>query len=44
MRDKIIHFYFGVKWEIVWSAIKNEIPLLKEKIETILKEVEKNEG
>ena len=44
MRDKIIHFYFGVKWEIVWSVIKNEIPLLKEKIETILKEVEKNEG
>ena len=44
MGDKIIHFYFGVKWEIVWSVIKNEIPLLKEKIETILKEVEKNEG
>ncbi|MEW6556190.1 MAG: DUF86 domain-containing protein [Elusimicrobiota bacterium] len=37
MRDKIIHFYFGVKWEIVWSVIKNEIPLLKEKIEKIIK-------
>ena len=40
MRDKIIHFYFGVKWEIVWSVIRNEIPLLKEKIETIIKEME----
>jgi len=40
MRDKIIHFYFGIKWEIVWSVIKNNLPELKEKIETILKEIE----
>jgi len=40
MRDKIIHFYFGVKWEIVWDVIKNEIPLLKEKIEKILNGIE----
>jgi uncharacterized protein with HEPN domain len=26
MRDKIIHFYFGVNWEIIWSVVKNEIP------------------
>jgi uncharacterized protein with HEPN domain len=41
MRDKIIHFYFGVKWDIVWSVIKNKIPELKTKIETILKDLEK---
>lgn len=40
MRDKIIHFYFGMKWEIVWDVIKNEIPALKEKIERIIKEIE----
>lgn len=41
MRDKIIHFYFGVNWDIVWKAIKNKLPTLKEKIEVILKELEK---
>lgn len=41
MRDKIIHFYFGIKWDIVWSIIKNKIPELKKKIEPLLKELEK---
>ncbi|MFH1226560.1 MAG: DUF86 domain-containing protein [Planctomycetota bacterium] len=36
MRDKIIHFYFGIRWATVWSAIKNEIPDLKIKIEGII--------
>jgi uncharacterized protein with HEPN domain len=26
MRDKIIHFYFGVKWDIVWAVIKDKYP------------------
>jgi uncharacterized protein with HEPN domain len=39
MRDKIVHFYFGVKWEIVWSAINEKIPELLPKIETIIKEI-----
>jgi uncharacterized protein with HEPN domain len=30
IRDKIIHFYFGVNWSIVWSAIKDKLPKLKE--------------
>ena len=41
LRDKLIHFYFGVKWDIVWSVFKNKIPELKTKIETILKDLEK---
>ncbi len=41
MRDKIIHFYFGIKWETVWSVIKNEIPELKPKIEAIIRRMEK---
>jgi uncharacterized protein with HEPN domain len=40
MRDKIIHFYFGVKWDIVWSVIKDKIPKFKSQIENILKEME----
>lgn len=40
MRDKVIHFYFGVNWDIVWKAAKNSLPQLKEKIEVILKKIE----
>ena len=36
MRDKIIHFYFGVKWDVVWSVIHDKIPKLKMQIKQIL--------
>lgn len=38
LRDKLIHHYFGVKWEIVWDVVKNEMPSVKPKIEIMLKE------
>jgi uncharacterized protein with HEPN domain len=41
MRDKVIHFYFGVNWDIVWRATKENLPQLKEKIEGILNKVER---
>jgi len=28
-RDKIIHFYHGVDYEIVWEIIKKDLPSLK---------------
>jgi len=37
MRDKVIHYYFGVNWDIVWATIQEKIPELKERIETIIK-------
>lgn len=40
MRDKIIHYYFGVSWNIVWVVIQERIPELKPKIEKIIKEIE----
>jgi uncharacterized protein with HEPN domain len=39
MRDKLIHDYFGVDYEIVWDVVKNKIPALKPQIEEILKEL-----
>ena len=36
IRDKLIHGYFSVDFEIVWKVIKEELPLLKPKIEGIL--------
>jgi len=43
MRDKIIHYYFGVNWDIVWSVIKDNIPELKGKVEKIIKDLEISE-
>lgn len=39
MRDKIIHFYFGVDYEIVWNVIKGRIPEIKTAIRQILEDM-----
>jgi uncharacterized protein with HEPN domain len=39
MRDKIIHFYFGVDYEIVWSVIKERLPEIKPTILQILEDM-----
>ena len=36
MRDKLIHDYFGVDYDIVWDAVKNKIPPLRQRIQEIL--------
>ena len=35
LRDKLIHYYFGLKWERVWDVIKNVIPDIEEKLKVI---------
>jgi uncharacterized protein with HEPN domain len=32
MRDRLIHDYFGVDYDIVWDVVQNKIPLLREDI------------
>jgi uncharacterized protein with HEPN domain len=29
MRDRLIHDYFGVNWDIVWDVVRNKLPELK---------------
>ncbi len=36
MRNKVIHEYFGVRLNIVWDAVKDEIPSLKILIDNII--------
>ena len=36
MRDKLIHDYFGIDYEIVWDVVTNKIPTLRLKIKEIL--------
>lgn len=40
MRDKLIHFYFGVDMEIVWQTVKARIPELEPLIEAVLDDME----
>ena len=40
LRDIVAHEYFGVSLEIIWGVIQNNLPLVKEQIEGILREVE----
>ena len=35
LRDKLIHHYFGVNWDIVWSVVKEKMPEFKVQIETL---------
>jgi uncharacterized protein with HEPN domain len=37
MRDKLIHQYFGVNIDLVWTAVQERIPQLKKEIKNLLK-------
>ncbi|OGP54580.1 MAG: hypothetical protein A2Y65_06290 [Deltaproteobacteria bacterium RBG_13_52_11] len=36
MRDKLIHFYFGVDYQLVWRTIRERLPQVKLAIQKIL--------
>jgi len=36
MRDRLIHFYFGVDYGLVWRTIEERLPEIKPKIREIL--------
>lgn len=38
MRNRLIHDYFGVDYDIVWDVIANKIPLLHQQLEEILQQ------
>lgn len=43
LRDRIIHGYFDINYDIVWDVIKDKIPKLDPKIRKINEEVIKKE-
>jgi uncharacterized protein with HEPN domain len=38
MRDRLIHNYFGVDYDIVWDVVENKIPELDVQIKQILEQ------
>jgi uncharacterized protein with HEPN domain len=41
MRDKLIHDYLGVDIDAVWDTVKEDIPILKNKLKDLLEKGEK---
>ena len=41
MRDKVIHRYFEINWQIVWNVITDDLPTLEPKISALLDELDK---
>lgn len=44
MRDRLIHAYFSVDWEIVWDVLTHEIPALKPLIHVLLEGCDQKES
>ncbi|GBD40037.1 hypothetical protein HRbin37_02323 [bacterium HR37] len=42
MRNILVHEYFGVDLEEIWQIIIRDLPMLKERVERILADLEKN--
>jgi uncharacterized protein with HEPN domain len=40
MRDRLVHEYFGIDYDIVWDVVTNKIPGLRRDIEVILQQDE----
>jgi uncharacterized protein with HEPN domain len=38
MRDRLIHDYFGVDFELVWDVVRTRIPTLSDRLASILKD------
>lgn len=38
IRDKLVHQYFGVKYDVLWKTIRNRLPQIKPQIISILKQ------
>ncbi len=36
MRDRLIHDYLGVDYDLVWDVIRNKVPELKRQLAQIL--------
>ncbi|MBD3240241.1 MAG: DUF86 domain-containing protein, partial [Chitinivibrionales bacterium] len=39
MRDKMIHAYFGIDYETVWKAVKENIPQVRPLVGTVLQDL-----
>ncbi len=36
IRNKVVHDYFDVAWDVVWDTVKQDLPPLLDQVETLL--------
>ena len=39
MRDRLIHNYFGVDYDLVWDVVTNKIPALRQQLTGLLQDL-----
>ena len=39
LRDKLIHHYFGIDYDIVWNIVEKELPHPRKQIEDLISEI-----
>ena len=39
MRDKLIHHYFGVDYELLWEVVTEEVPRIHELLSNLLEDL-----
>lgn len=44
MRNRLVHAYFAVDWDVVWVAATQEVPDLAEQVERILQTIARTES
>lgn len=44
MRDRLIHGYFGVDYELVWDVVKNNVPSLQGEVLRLLAKQDSDEN
>lgn len=39
MRNKVVHDYFDVAWDVVWNTVQDDLPVLRQQITELLKDL-----
>ena len=42
MRDRLIHGYFGIDYDLVWDVVINKVPMLRQEIQQIIQNENNN--
>jgi uncharacterized protein with HEPN domain len=37
MRDRLIHGYFGVDYDLVWDVVMTKVPVLRDQLDAVLR-------
>jgi uncharacterized protein with HEPN domain len=42
MRDRMIHAYFNVDYDLVWDTVVNDVPVLEQTVERLIEKLNKS--